>query len=144
MVASTLISVYRLAMSKTLNSAIDATRKHLDELKKAAAELPGVESDLAALIRTRQILNGDSTATATQSETQTGSLSIADASERILGEVRDLHADEITKRVQEKFGIETSKAVVVGTILRYAKDGRRFKRTQPNTFALLGEQSDKE
>ena len=124
---------------KTLDAAIAAKEQELDRLKKAVSELPGIESDLAALIRARQILNGGSPATATQSETRTGRLSVADATERILRDATELHANEITAQLHEKFGIETSKAVVVGTILRYAKEERRFKRTRPNTFALLKE-----
>ncbi len=124
---------------KTLDAAIAAKQREFERLKKAVAELPRIESDLAALIRTRQILNGGSPATAKQSETRTGPLSVADATERVLRDATELHANEITKLVHEKFGIKTTKAVVVGTVLRYAKDGRRFKRTGPNIFALLKE-----
>ena len=124
-----------------LDTAIAEKEILAERLRKAAADLPIVESDLATLLRAKEILSGANGASVTANVgIKPGGVArrtIANSIEAILSEVRELHANEVLRQLEQRFGIKTSKQVVVGTILRYANNGRKFRRTKPNTFALV-------
>lgn len=72
------------------------------------------------------------------------SISNADAVEIILRDYgRPLHLNDIYKEIKNRYGKNTTKQSVVATIIRYMKQGKRFKRTDPNVFALLKWNGDK-
>lgn len=119
---------------RKLDSAIENKQKLVDRLRKAASELSQAETDLAALQRAKHILNGKPETMAAVAGITTSTLSVADAVTTVLSSGAELHIDDIVKRIQA-LGKKTSKAVVTGIILRCVKQGKRFKRTKPNTFA---------
>jgi hypothetical protein len=47
-----------------------------------------------------------------------------------------MHADQILERMG-KSGDKKAKLALVGTLSRYAREGIGFKKTAPNTFALI-------
>ena len=131
-----------------LDTAIAKKQLLVESLRKAVSDLPVAKSDLATLLRAKEILSGANGASVTSNAGMkpegVARQTIANGVETILSEVQELHANEVLRQLEQRFGIKTSKQVVVGTILRYANNGRKFRRTKPNTFALLGEKSDKE
>ena len=124
-----------------LDAAIAEKERLAERLRKAAADLPIVESDLATLLRAKEILSGANGASVSANVgIKPGGVArrtIANGVETILSEFLELHVSEIVHQLEKQFRIKSSKQVVVGTILRYANKGRRFKRTKPNTFALV-------
>ena len=123
---------------RELDTAIESKQQEVATLRKAASELPQAEADLTALLRVKQLLTGSSVTTTDTTMTSThggATPSIADATDMVLTGVPELHADDILKRLQQQFGIKTTKQTVVGTILRYMEQGKRFRKTGPNKFA---------
>jgi len=49
-----------------------------------------------------------------------------------------LHIGEITKRVRQAFGVFMTREVLASVVLRDVKIGRRFVKTGPNTYDVLG------
>ncbi len=124
-----------------LDTAIAEKQLLVESLRKAVSALPVAESDLATLLRAKEILSGTNvTGVIVNTVTKPEGVvrpTVATGVEAILSGVLELHASEIVSQLEQRFGIKASKQVVVGTILRYANNGRRFKRTKPNTFALI-------
>lgn len=59
------------------------------------------------------------------------------ARQEILDARKPLHVDAILDKIKERTGARPKRTSLVGSLARYAKDGRHFFRAGPNTFGLI-------
>lgn len=129
-------------MRRALDQAIAEKEARAEQLRALTTELSKTVTDLDALKRARQVYDGDTPPPIEATSTKQPrfafpkTATIADKIEHVLKGVPEMHADEILTRLHA-LGVKTTKANVVNTILRDVRKGRRFKKTKPNTFALL-------
>lgn len=63
---------------------------------------------------------------------------IADRVETVLQTTGPVHVDELIKELKSRFNMKISSKNLVNTVNRWVARKRRFKRTAPNTFAMMG------
>lgn len=51
---------------------------------------------------------------------------------------KPLHLYEMVRQIQDHFGVAVKWESVVSTLTRHAAQGKRFVRTGPNTFGIVG------
>ena len=125
-----------------LEKAITNKQKEVERLREVVKRLSQYEDDLRALQRAKAILAGKTGSAAREHPVPARhngrrTSPLADNIDKVLADSGGaLHAAEIQRRLATK-GVSTSKAVVVNTILRYVNDGKRYRRTAPNTFAQV-------
>jgi hypothetical protein len=65
-------------------------------------------------------------------------LTIAEAVEQLLrNEGNPLYLNQIYERLQEDYGMCSSKQVILSTLVRYISAGKKFVRTAPRQYGLL-------
>lgn len=100
------------------------------ERKDLKAGLSKVDRRIKTLLETKAMLTGQVVPIKSKEQT------IPDALEEILKTHGKAHCDELKVLLEEK-GVFAAKQTISGALIRYANQGRRFKRVGKNTFALL-------
>jgi hypothetical protein len=122
---------------EAIDIKIEETEKEYERLRRAAEQLPKVESDLNALKRTRAMFTGEIKAEvlATTAVKVARNGSIGSVLAEVLTEVgHPLKVHEIFEKFKAKGGTATF-ATVTSTLIRLMKSGK-FKRTGTSTYAL--------
>ena len=60
----------------------------------------------------------------------------------LLAAQKPLHITDIIARAKQNFGVDLDRESIVSALTKKVKSGRMFKRVKPNTFAVLGSDSE--
>ena len=113
-----------------------------EEARNLRASLARVEQQLKALRHARDSLRDRSDSAAAAGYSTKGRESIPTLVEQILREHGPQHVDDLVTRLGE-LAVFANKGTVTSSLVRYIKQGKRFKRVGRNKFALReGEETE--
>lgn len=107
-------------------------------LQELETEIERRRVELDTLLAARDVLLGTPRGAAVSSHSTftTTPTTVADAVEQILTGVDALHASALIEELAARFSMKTTPKNLINTLNRWVARKRRFKRVQPNTFAL--------
>lgn len=106
----------------------------VEQIAELTSRRKRLDSEYEVLLQSYQIAGGEPLPNIT------GSKSIADMVEEILRKHGKLHVDEIRARLAEPtYNRQVDKQSIVGTLVRYIAQSKRFERVGKNTFDLSKE-----
>jgi len=108
-----------------------------DDLKDTI--LSTIEASLDAQLRAvRRLRKGEVTET---KDSRKSRLSQVDMAYDVLRKVRTpLHVSDLLDRIQASFGVRVDRESLVSSLAKKIASGKRFMRTEPNTFGLRQEE----
>ena len=108
-----------------------------DDLKDTI--LSTIEASLDAQLRAvRRLRKGDKSETGPSRKSR---LSQIDMAYDVLRKARTpLHVSELLARIQTAFGVRVDRESLVSSLTKKISSGKRFLRTEPNTFGLRPEE----
>lgn len=125
-----------------IDSKIAETRHEQERLRRAAELLPTVNENLAALLRTRELLGAGKESeiivATSDSVKQTSGVPPKSIGALVVEALREagqpLHVNELMNKLHVK-GSKVARHTLVGTLARYVKESR-LRRTAPSIYAL--------
>jgi hypothetical protein len=109
--------------------------KEAEEEKDLRFRLSQVQTRIKSLVHTRAMLIGQDTEDSLHRP-------LADLLESIL-QGGPQHVDQLVELTKLNFGRLAAKQTISGCLIRYANQGKRFRRVGKNKFALLDENKGK-
>jgi HB1, ASXL, restriction endonuclease HTH domain len=108
-----------------------------DDLKDTI--LSTIEASLDAQLRAvRRLRKGEATESKPSRESR---LSQVDMAYDVLKKARaPLHVSDLLDRIQSTFGVRVDRESLVSSLAKKIAGGKRFMRTEPNTFGLRPEE----
>lgn len=134
-------SQYNPALTQ-LEAEIHAREVELEALRKACEVLtqsPRRPTLQAPAPKTNGNGNGNGNGHATAKPA-----TVAEAVERILQETGPMHVKHLLTELPARYAIQTTEKNLINTLNRWVKNGRKFRRPAPSTFALQNNNGMKE
>ena len=136
-------------MSTNLNSNNGGRKANVLFVDQLDEEIKRRQHELDALIHARSVLRGSvadlqiKTVTTTPlTKTQTGISSPVTVSEGVEALLQtapghEMHLDDIHKRLRTDYAIQITRKNLANTLNRWLSRGKKFERTDTNTYGLL-------
>jgi len=108
-----------------------------DDLKDTI--ISAIEASLDAQLRAvRRLRKGEVDGTKSVQRTRMSQVNMA---YDVLKDIQTpVHIEDLLKRIRNSFGIQVNRESLVSSIVKKIRQGKRFVRTAPNTFALRPEE----